>query len=916
MDSAQEPSGRRRKRVSPAAAGERCRNAKDRDDPAGKKEGPSEAYVRGLETLLALSISNIDGLESKILSLLPANPAGDVNTSSSDRRQKLLSLWTDENASENLCGSWKASKLSGELEKLMSAAEADSATTTTTSLADLENYGLPPSYPTPDSRLSYKIGGEYSDVGDSEAPKRKRMRLDGGDKPRITDLGLPPEAPQLLETYFSYTHTWFPVVTKHAILRTSYLYSAQPMGISRTTTGSGDHAALWAILSYITAQSRPHAGPSSSSSSSSLDQPGFFRDPVSKVTEFYTNARSLIPLEEERFELGHIQALLVLTLVNFGIGDWTAAWLLSGQTTRLAIGLQSDENSSSAGKHSAGQVNAVVLGCFVVDTILSARLKATPHMREDDIRVGLLEEDGLEEWGPWSDVLSSCQTELPGCQSTARGPLLALSCFNRLVELARLLSRIAIQDPSDPGTPEFCQSMLRDIQTWREKLPPNCHLEERDLQGLEKVPPFLLPHQSFLCFTYLGIVSFFHMRFSALLQSSDSTLEKALQVGTIILAAHARNFGPAVLPPILEHSVRTIIGGARLAAPPTRQEETHHRFSVWLECMNRYTTKTARVWPVMRSLMRSLQPEPSEGTTFSMSDHNPSSGSGNPLQSSRSDSARETAAWCDSEESLSTLQPYAVDYDDIFQTDQDDALLDILGLDWNFNPQTNTTTNDANDVTSLPSALQEQGDLHLPSLDDVLAYPDIQLPPSAAEPQPQAPPNTKLPDNNSNGNNPTQLSTPESMFSTPSVTSRNPQRSSPPPRTASRAKRPAPNEIESIFDENDDVVDLGVDVREGERSQSSPLRPSASSARRRASSAVAKDSSNTKLNANTVMDLDALSDPLDIDGPLRSSSRSASMSEACLLAPPPIGDLWPPPGFFPQEREEKRGEGMDRGERG
>ena len=44
--------------------------------------------------------------------------------------------------------------------------------------------------------------------------------------------------------------------------------------------------------------------------------------------------------ELEKHELGHIQALLLLTLVDVGLEDWSTAWMVSGQAVRLVTGIK------------------------------------------------------------------------------------------------------------------------------------------------------------------------------------------------------------------------------------------------------------------------------------------------------------------------------------------------------------------------------------------------------------------------------------------------------------------------------------------------------------------------------------------------------------------------------------------------
>lgn len=107
---------------------------------------------------------------------------------------------------------------------------------------------------------------------------------------------LPSETWHLLDVYFSYTHSWLPIIEKHDLLRTSYQYSQnRNMG---STTASGENAVLWAAIAYAKFQHRainniPRA----------LGNVG---EMVWTAERMYSQARALIPNEEGNLELGKL----------------------------------------------------------------------------------------------------------------------------------------------------------------------------------------------------------------------------------------------------------------------------------------------------------------------------------------------------------------------------------------------------------------------------------------------------------------------------------------------------------------------------------------------------------------------------------------------------------------------------------
>ncbi|RAL58938.1 hypothetical protein DID88_009229 [Monilinia fructigena] len=219
----------------------------------------------------------------------------------------------------------------------------------------------------------------------------------------------------------------YPKTEKHDLLRISYQYSQ--IGNSGTDIITGDHALLWAAIAYAKFQHRainniPHAQ-------------GLTSRDVWTAERMYTHARALVPNEEGILDLGHVQALLILTLANLGLAHFNRAWILVGQAVRIAIELgldkplAEDPNSSKQSSRS----RHVFLGCFALDTLVAARLKRRPHLKSDDIdRVGMLVEDGLEEWDPWTD----CLTVRRNAAGSSRVPASILSTFNRLIQFTFL----------------------------------------------------------------------------------------------------------------------------------------------------------------------------------------------------------------------------------------------------------------------------------------------------------------------------------------------------------------------------------------------------------------------------------------------------------------------------------------------
>lgn len=318
-----------------------------------------------------------------------------------------------------------------------------------------------------------------------------------------------------------------------------------------------------------------------------------------------------MPSEKERFELGHVQALLLLTLVNIGLEDWTAAWVLSGQAVRMAVAMGLGTYSGTERSDESRQGRAVFLGCFVIDSLLSFRLGRTTCMDPRDLTtVGHLEEDGLEEWNSWTDVLPPTRG-LPSASPPQRGPLLSLSSFNRLVELASVLNKITRNLSGGPSAHVSAQQLLSELKQWDELLPLGCRLlgPESFYPGGQ---PTLLPHQTYLGLTYAATLLWLNLRIAPTEQGlqhsrrpATERAKKLLLRALPMISQHLENFQMCSFPPIFEVTLRTIAGQAFSLRDTTGVGS--FPFTQWMQEFLQRTTELKDTWPVYGSLVSSIE---------------------------------------------------------------------------------------------------------------------------------------------------------------------------------------------------------------------------------------------------------------------------------------------------------------------
>ncbi|PWY89733.1 hypothetical protein BO70DRAFT_308071 [Aspergillus heteromorphus CBS 117.55] len=499
-----------------------------------KKRGLPTGYIRTLELLWGLIFTKIQGSEEVVRALLRA-----ANIPS-----HLATMGKEAEGSDTLLSSWKNSIVLREIERLLTfleqpddeprlPGESDSppdgegsvlsAEALEWNVADVLGDGregslavvspvkTPSAMKNSNSSSSSTAVRITRDCATQTAfPKDIEVSLGRiPTRPPAQDIPmpqLPPNAWPLLDIYFSYTQCWFPILEKHDILRTAFRHHEDDARISASCAGSGDHAALWAVLTLASIQE------ASISATRQLTDFSERPDPA----QLYATAKSLVPDEDGPYELGHVQALLILSLVKLGQQDWTAAWLLVGQAVRIAqsLGLGRSPGPKDAEGKTAARSKHVFLGCFVLETLVAMQTGQVPSLRKGDlVPIGPINEDGLEEWHPWEDQTGLRPVE--PSRTFHRGPLHALSTFNRLTSLMCILNELCcLRQAPSPGAQ--LDALERQLQLWVSALPKSYRV---DLQTPSKVAS---PHIFGLEMMYESVVANLSLQFA--LQRSDRNL--------------------------------------------------------------------------------------------------------------------------------------------------------------------------------------------------------------------------------------------------------------------------------------------------------------------------------------------------------------------------------------------------------
>ncbi|KAK7530627.1 fungal-specific transcription factor domain-containing protein [Phyllosticta citribraziliensis] len=512
-----------------------------------KKRGIQPGYIRTLELALAWTFSNNPKAEDSLVSFL----------NQSDGRALLLGK--DSDSSNKLHRKWRRSSFCKNIDKVLSgtdvAPDTDrplSPTSPDDEKPDDDDFAADNSVQSPNGAtqslsLNPAAPKNFGDAASHLGSPSKYQGFEIRSSFSLTNptkLRLPSNLWRLFDVYFAYTHSWFPIAEKHDILKISYSYPEEGLELSSKGMGTGDHAELWAILAIASVQecaaTSNNSNPEPTNDNSQL-QPN----------DIYNAARDLIPTEQGSHEIGHVKALLLLALVNIGADRSRAAWLQIGYAIRIGMLLGLHNSTQRADNFPFSEERNprekhVFLACFALDTIVSAHLGREPILKREHVtRVGLLAEDGLEEWHPWV----GCPDFKPSTSNPAqynRSPVHTISTFNNIVRILTV-----INDVLRGSLDGHAASM--HLQQWISSIPPSLKAVYTNQQLPAPTP------------------TLFGLRLIYLLASMAFAVPTAVPVEAVVetLLRYANAFGtPAMLPifsPMISLAGRS---GAFEALPP------------------------------------------------------------------------------------------------------------------------------------------------------------------------------------------------------------------------------------------------------------------------------------------------------------------------------------------------------------
>lgn len=393
-----------------------------------KKRGVQTGYIKTLEVALAWLFDKVPGTEDALENLL---------THDSSQTQSLL-VGKESERSNRLHKRWRKSKVHKEIDRILSGGHVSKARADKSSPSDNDESDTAQSDKAAPIKLQQDSNPTAEPVPSVNGSSLRLIDGQGGSLTASKLTRLPPDYWRLLDIYFSYTHCWFPILEKQDLLKTVYLYPSEGLDILRTDTASASHAELWAALALASYQDASSARSTAQSDSTDTNHP---------PDDLYAIARSLTLSEDGEFDVQHARALLLLALVNIGRGKKTRAWILIGLAHRIAL----DITELPRGEESSPKrAIAVLMGCCILDTLISVHRKGLPGLETAAIIENLsIPEDNLDEWQPWAPC-DGFGKDPSGPAISSRSPAYSLTTFNQLYDVFKFLRKRSLPRQDNP----------------------------------------------------------------------------------------------------------------------------------------------------------------------------------------------------------------------------------------------------------------------------------------------------------------------------------------------------------------------------------------------------------------------------------------------------------------------------------
>ncbi|KAH9810071.1 Quinic acid utilization activator [Teratosphaeria destructans] len=368
-----------------------------------KKRGIQPNYIRTLELIIAWQLKHLPGGERQFAAHL---------ASVEDSVHRVISA-KDSPGAEALHQRWRNSIICRQIDQMLSGATIESPAT---------NDDMLQAYETPPSSAVRRDNASVTDTASSVARHlygqvQSALSLAAGHALNVDQrattvprLKLPESTWTLLEYYFAFTHSWMPIAEKQSILKVVYTWPADGVPYDLLLHEDLGYGELCSILALSALQLERGGHAYSHAQTGELQE---------------VAGRSGLEGDPTRLHVGSVRIALLQAVNAMVSQNWIRAWFLIGRAIRVLLRLDTNPTRSYLDR---SDLKPIQLAAFVIEAAVACHLGiASTHFRPEYIeKVGLLNEDGSEEWSPWHDPLAV---------TASKAPAMSLSTLNRLVRL-------------------------------------------------------------------------------------------------------------------------------------------------------------------------------------------------------------------------------------------------------------------------------------------------------------------------------------------------------------------------------------------------------------------------------------------------------------------------------------------------
>ncbi|TRM66968.1 fungal-specific transcription factor domain-containing protein [Schizophyllum amplum] len=346
-----------------------------------------------------------------------------------------------------------------------------------------------------------------------------RMTLEAADEEyrgRLPDVRAQED---LLDLYFSYVHTAFPIVHKQSFLDT---FKSMTNAANHGSPGSpaSDHSQsrspfnrgpprvplllLFAIFS-IAARYADNAPPSSSS----RGLPPSTQEMWDAGDEYLRSAKLILSGMYCASRPSTVQALLLMGYREIGIGAMAEAWTYVGMAVRMAQDLGMHRSADGWSRTRLGgklfseeelsERKRIWYGCVIMDKYVSAYIGRPLGISERDFDTPLPSANDPEEYEDCKPYSSLCSHERMRLQAV---PGRSISCFNASATLSNILSMIVqavYSVRSGPAPDEEVQYLEGLLDRWYIALPEHLRRDPGFANQTAPLPHVLALHMQYWC---------------------------------------------------------------------------------------------------------------------------------------------------------------------------------------------------------------------------------------------------------------------------------------------------------------------------------------------------------------------------------------------------------------------------------